>query len=228
MPSPTTATPTKPISVLVVDDHEVAREGVISGLGKFPDIGPVHAATSIEEALSIFTSLHPDVVIADYSLDGGTAPELIGKLHGLDPQARTIVLSVHVDNEFILAALHAGALAYVPKATTLASLAETVRKVAGGKEVLEGVTAGALMSLVRADPGKVIAAASAVPATPPLSPRELEVIAAVSEGMTNREIAEQLGLSDLTVKTHVSRIFSKLGARDRASAATIALRARLI
>lgn len=216
---------TGPISVLVAEDHEVVREGLIRGLGGRANIADVHVAATVDEAVAAYEQLHPDAVVSDYRLAGHTAVDLIVRLREIDPGVRVLVLSAFVEPQFIVESISAGALGYVSKTTTMTALAETVCKVAKGSLVLEGPTASAVLGQLRSASAPVTMPVAA-PAL--LSARESEVLSAASAGLTNREIADRLGLSDLTVKTHLSRIFSKLGARDRASAVSIAIRSNLI
>ena len=213
------------IRILVAEDHPVVREGLIRGLEGHGDLQIVAAAATVEEAVEAFADHHPDVVVSDYRMAGGTASDLINQLRDIDPAVRVLVLSAFDEQEFIVDSMSVGAHGYVSKTTSMADLAAMIRRVATGQLILEGATAAAVVAGLRTRSDEPAPAPAAAPV---LSAREVEVLAGAANGLTNREIADRLGLSDLTVKTHLSRIFSKLGARDRASAVSIAVRSGMI
>jgi DNA-binding NarL/FixJ family response regulator len=201
------------IRVLLADDHALVRAGFASLLGDEPDIDVVGEAADGDAAVALALELRPDVVLMDIRMpgtDGLAATRAIAA----DPDmsgVRVVILTTFELDEYIFEALRGGASGFLVKDTEPAELLRAVRVAASGDALLSpGVTRQLIAEFAsRGEP-------PAVPLLDPLTDREREVVALVASGLSNDEIAQRLFLSTATVKTHVSRAMSKLGARDRA------------
>ena len=207
------------IRVLLVDDHQVVREGLRAFLQLQPDVEVVGEAAGGEEAVAAAAAGRPDVVLMDLVMPEGDGIAAIRSLAAAAPGARVVVLSSFADDERIFAAMQAGAAGYLLKDVDPDALAEAIREANRGRPVLHPDVAARLMRRV-ADP--------AGPVTEPLTPREREVLRLVVEGYANKQIARRLLITEKTVKTHVSSILRKLGVPDRTAAAVLAIRQGLV
>ena len=205
------------ISVLVVDDHAVVREGLRTFLELQDGIAVVGEAADGEEAVRQAEALRPDVVVMDLvmpRLDGvGAMRELRRRL----PATRVIVLTSFTEDERLLPAIQAGAAGYLLKNVAPAELARAVRAAHAGEALLDPVIAARLVEAI-AQP------AGGAPVTEKLTAREQEVLALIARGFSNKRIARELGIAEKTVKTHVGHVLSKLGVTDRTQAAVHAVR----
>ncbi len=205
-----------PLRVLVVDDHPVVRSGLIGMLDVEPDLVVVGEAADGEEAVARVAGLRPDVVLMDLRmprLDGAGATARIVAQY---PDTRVIVLTTYDTDSDIIRAVEAGATGYLLKDTPRARLVDAVRAAARGETVLAPIVAARLVSRLRS------------PAPEPLTPREIEVLAAVARGLSNVEIGRALFIAEATVKTHLLRVFAKLGVDDRTRAVTVAMELGLL
>ncbi len=203
------------VRVLVVDDHPVVRAGILGLLAGEPDLDVVGEAGDGEQACGAAARLRPDVVLMDLRmpvLDGAAATARI--LQEV-PQARVVVLTTYETDADILRAVEAGATGYLLKDTPRDDLVAAVRAVAAGETVLGPSVARRLVQRVRG-------------AGERLTPRELEVLRAVARGLSNAQIGAELFIGEATVKTHLLRIFAKLGVDDRTRAVTVALELGLL
>jgi DNA-binding NarL/FixJ family response regulator len=204
------------IRVLVVDDHPVVRSGLVGMLAVEDDLDVVGEAADGEEAVLRVATLAPDVVLMDLRmprLDGVGATARIVADH---PAAKVVVLTTYDTDTDILRAVEAGATGYLLKDTPRVQLVDAVRAAARGETVLAPAVAARLVSRLRA------------PAPEPLTPREIEVLAAVARGLSNAEIGRSLFIAEATVKTHLLRAFAKLGVDDRTRAVTAAMERGLL
>lgn len=199
--------------VLIVDDHPVVREGLRAVLDLRPDCEVVGEAADGEAALVDYARLQPDVVVMDLRLPGASGIATIQELRRRDPKVRVLVLTSFGGDAEIQRALDAGAQGVVLKGAPSREVAEAIRRIHGGELSISEDARAELRS------GEGLSA---------LTRRELEVLALVAEGLRNREIADELGLSPSTVKVHVNKILEKLEAQDRTEAVTRALRRGLI
>lgn len=205
MPAPASSQ----IRLLLVDDHFVVRSGLAASLELEDDIRVVAEAGDAAEALAQHEKHRPTAVIMDMQLAGASGIDAIGLLGGSKAPARILVFSAFARDEDVYRALRAGALGYLQKSAPREELLRAVRAVAAGKRYLPPDIAQRLTErLGRPEP----------------SARELAVLRLVANGRSNKEIAAALGVSDETVKTHVSNAMQKLGANDRAHAVTEAIR----
>lgn len=197
----------KPIRIAIVDDHRVVSRSLSAYFGLFSDLEIVGMCASGEELLTQAAVWGPDVVIMDLLLPGGIdGVETTARLLRACPAARVVALTASIDEHRMLAVLRAGAVGYVRKNSDPETLLAAVRAVATGKRYI--------------DPE----ARSSVAFEETLSPRELDVLRQLARGLANKEIAEVLGVTEETVKSHVSRVLAKLEADNRADAIVQALR----
>lgn len=205
-----------PIRVLLVDDHPVVRQGLEMMLSIEPDIQVVGKAEDGPGALQKLRELEPDVILLDIRLPGTTGIEVLHQILQTSPQARVIILTTYDDDEYLLGALKAGAHGYLLKTATREQLSAAIRAGYRGEHLI----GPSLMEKVLRQVGKET--------EPALSQEEIEVLRLVSVGASNREIADRLCYSNVTVKRRLQEIFAKLGATNRAQAASEALRRGLI
>ncbi len=203
----------KPISLLLIDDHFVVRSGLAASLELEDDLRVVAEADSGAQALDLFESHRPDVVLMDLQLPGMNGIEATAAILARHAEARVLIFSTFARDEEILRALRAGALGYLQKSASRPELIAAIREVAAGRESLPADIATRLQD--RAARAEV-------------TPRELEILTLITRGKANKEIAADLGIAEDTVKQHVSRILHKLGVNDRAQATAEAIRLGLV
>lgn len=196
------------IRVLVVDDHAVVRRGLVQLLGQADGIEVVGQAADGAEAVTAQASDPADVVLMDLQMAGMDGVSATRALVEADPQVQVLVLTSFSDTDRILGALDAGALGYVLKDAEPDELIGAVRAVARGESPLHPRAARLLLTARRGGPRGAA-----------LTPREREVLALVREGLANKQIARRLGISERTVKAHLTAIFAALGVQDRTQAA---------
>ncbi|HEY3953194.1 MAG TPA: response regulator transcription factor [Streptosporangiaceae bacterium] len=202
---------TPAIRVLITDDHPVIRTGLRGMLADEPDIDVAAEASTGEEAIALLRAGPFDVVLMDLRMPGDDGIRVIPRILGLRPGTRIIVLSSYETAADVLRSVENGAAGYLGKDTSPADLADAIRAAHRGETVLSPGAASQLASRVRTPMGGL------------LSPRETEVLSQVSRGLSNSEIGACLFISEATVKTHIVRIFDKLGVSDRTAAVTRAL-----
>ena len=201
------------IRVLIADDHQVVREGLTAIINRQRDLEVVGQAASGEEAIDIFRKLRPDVTLMDLRLPGIDGIEAIIKLRSISPTARVLVLTTYDGDEYIHRAIEAGASGFLLKTVRREELLDAIRAVHQGRRSFPSQVASRLVEYgPRSD----------------LTAREIEVLDLVANGRSNKEIGRILGISEGTVKGHVSAILTKLDASDRTSAVTVALKRGLI
>lgn len=204
------------IRIVLVDDHPVVRDGLAGQIGTQPDLLVVGQAGTGQDGLDTVASTAPDLVITDLRMPDGTGLELIEALQGHHPDLPLMVLSTYSSADEVTSALRAGATSYLLKDSTRHELFAAIRATAAGTSVLapalRGMLRTALTPEVAQDEG------------PRVSPRELEILALLADGRTNREIGRELHVSEATVKTHLARLYPKLEVTDRAAAVAIAYR----
>jgi DNA-binding NarL/FixJ family response regulator len=196
------------IKVLVVDDHAVVRTGLGHLLATAPDLELVGEAKDGQEALEAAETTAPDVILMDISMPVLDGIEATRRIVARDPGARIVMLTSLADNRQILDALEAGASGYLLKHAAPDELLGAIRAAASGDAPLDPKAARALLDNRRA-----------APADKALSAREREVLRLVAQGLANKQIARRLGISERTVKAHLTNVFSALGVSDRTQAA---------
>jgi two-component system response regulator DevR len=199
-----------PISVLVVDDHEVVRVGLGTLLGRRKDITVVGTASSADEALRMAQQHRPDVVVCDVRMPGRSGIEACRDLQSRVAGVRVLMLTSYADEDAVLASILAGASGYLLKDTTGKDLIDAIHQVAGGASLLDPAVTGIVLSRLKAEQSVGSDAVSA---------RERQILQLISEGKTNREIGAALFLAEGTVRNLVSQILAKIGAGSRTEAA---------
>lgn len=215
------------ISLVVVDDHPIFRQGVVDAFSLEKDLTVVAQAASGDEALSIIKELKPQVAVVDVNLPGLNGQQLTRSLRNEKSATRIVLLTAYDDSSQVIHAMAAGAAAYCVKDIAPTKLVEIVRAVAGGSYwVADHVFDQPGLQRWLVERTDVSQRAYSDPGDPfePLSTREMEVLECVTRGMSNKEIAGSLDISHQTVKNHVTAILRKLNVEDRTQAAVYALR----
>jgi DNA-binding NarL/FixJ family response regulator len=218
------------IRIVVADDHQVVRTGFAGLLGTQPDFTVVGIACDGAETVRMCRELHPDVVLMDVRMPGMDGIEATRQLAGSGPAGpRILILTTFDLDEYVYDALRAGATGFLLKDVTAERLFEAVRIVAAGEALLApAVTRRLITEFARLRPAPAASAAGGAAALGALTPRETQVLRLVAEGLSNPEIAARLAVTEETVKTHVSRVLSKLGLRDRTQAVVTAYESGLV
>ncbi len=207
----------KQIRVFLLDDHEVVRMGLRDLLAAEPDIEVVGEAATAESALSRVPVLRVDVAVLDVRLPDGDGVEVCREIRSANPGTACLMLTGYGDDRALLAAIMAGAAGYAMKQAHGAEVVEAVRAVADGRSALGPEAAKRVMALLRDQ-------AEAVDPLSALSSQEKRVLELIGEGLTNREIAARMFLSEKTVKNYVSSLLAKLGMARRSQVAALAAR----
>ena len=213
-------TSTRPITVLIADDHEIVRRGVSTYFASQPDLKVVAECRSGHEAVEAASAVRPDVAIVDLHMPRMDGLEATRRIRAASPTTRVVVLSSFSGDDEIFPALRAGALSYLLKDVGADELADAVRRAAQGEPSLSPRIARRLMM-------DVVGGADG-PAPEPLTARETEVLRWVGLGLSNRRIAARLGIAEATVKGHLGHVMAKLGVDDRTQAAVHAWRIGLV
>jgi DNA-binding NarL/FixJ family response regulator len=203
----------KPIRILVVEDHHVVRQGLIALLSVVDGVEVVGEAADGLEALKQYQSTRPDITLIDLRMPKIGGVDVIQRVRAAIPGARFIVLTTFDGDEDIYRALQAGARAYLLKGMTADVLISTIRQVHAGKSCIPPVIAQKLAERM---------------GTEQLTHREQDVLEQIVRGKSNKEIGQELDISEATVKTHINSLLGKLGVTDRTQAATIALQRGLV
>jgi DNA-binding NarL/FixJ family response regulator len=206
----------RPIRLLIADDHPVVRDGLRAMLATQPDMELIGEAATGTEAVAQAQAFLPDVVLMDLQMPELDGPAAIAMLREQAPEVRVLVLTTFGTDADITRAVEAGATGYLLKDAPREQLFGAIRAAARGESVLSPSVATRVLGRMRA------------PAEEALSPRELEILGAVARGLSNKDIGRQLYVSEATVKTHLLRVFSKLGVDDRTAAVTVALERGII
>jgi DNA-binding NarL/FixJ family response regulator len=201
------------IRVFSVDDHPLLREGIAAIINSQADMTMVAQASTGRQALKLFREHHPDVTLMDLRMPDMSGIDAMGAILAEFPDARVVMLTTFEGDVEIQRALAAGARGYLLKTMPPRELADVIRQVHAGKKRIAPEIAAQLAEHV---------------ADEPLTPREVDVLRHVAGGNKNREIAEQLGISEETVKVHVKHVMEKLGASDRTAAVAIGVRRGII
>jgi DNA-binding NarL/FixJ family response regulator len=211
--SPKTDTSPAVIRVMTVDDHALIREGVGALIANQKDMSLVGEASNGREAIEQFRSHRPDVTLMDLQMPEMDGIDALIAIRSEFPDARIIVLTTYAGDALCKRAMKAGAQAYILKGNVRKDLLDTIRAVQAGKKILHAEVAAELATHAADDP---------------LSEREIEVLSLIAAGNSNKLVADQLAISEDTVKGHVKSILSKLGVHDRTHAVTAALKRGII
>lgn len=201
------------IRVLVVDDHHVVRQGIVALLGMVDDIEVVGQASSGEEAEQLFDKLLPDITLMDLQMPGIGGVEAVAAIRRQHPAARVVVLTTFDGDEDIYRSLQAGARGYLLKGMTCDQLVASIRAVHSGGSIIPPSIAEKLAERMSSQQ---------------LTSRELNVLERIAAGRANKQIADDLFISEATVKTHINSLLGKLGVNDRTQAVTVAIQRGLV
>jgi len=205
--------------VLLVDDHASFRQPLAFMLDREPDIAVVGQAGTLAEARGMLTGV--DIAVVDLGLPDGSGVELIAALHDANPNAQALILSAATDRQLIARAVEAGAAGVLHKSVGIAEIIDAVRRLAAGRQLFTTREIVALLELAgrqREQQREVLAALTR------LTPRELEVLQALADGLNDREIAQRLYIATETARTHMVNILRKLGVDSRLQALVVAVR----
>jgi NarL family two-component system response regulator LiaR len=213
----------EPITILIVDDHQLVRQGVRDFLETQSDLMVVGEASNGDEAVCLASQYVPDIILMDLVMPGGVdGVEATRKIKKISPRTQVVVLTSYHEDEHIFPAIRAGALSYVLKDIGSNELADVVRKASQGEAVINSHVAARLVLEVRGSRD-----VTTNPFTE-LTEREMEILHLIADGMSNAKIAERLVISEKTVKGHVSNILGKLHLADRTQAAVYAWREGIV
>jgi NarL family two-component system response regulator LiaR len=216
---------TQIIRVLIADDHDIVRKGLRALLATEPDIEVVGEAEDGKEAISGAEALRPDVILMDLVMPEVDGIEAIRQITTARPEARILVLTSFSTDDTVFPAIKAGALGYLLKDTGPQELVQAIHEVHRGESSLHPAIARKLLQEISGSPGQMETREPAPEnAVDPLTEREVEVLRLVAQGRSNQEIADQLVISEATVRTHVSHVLGKLHLASRTQAALYALR----
>jgi two-component system, NarL family, response regulator DevR len=213
--------PAQPLTLLVVDDHEVVRQGLVALLGRRPEFHVVAEAGTVAEAVDAARRFQPNLVIMDVRLPDGSGIEACREIRAELPDTRVVMLTSYPDEDAVLSAIVAGASGYLLKQVRARDLVAALESVARGESLLDPAVTGRVLDRVRR-----IATSSEPDELAQLTPQEQKILLLVAEGKTNKEIAADVFLSDKTVKNYVSSILAKLNLERRAQAAAYMARIR--
>ena len=215
----------KPIRIVIVDDHVMLRDGIVSILSEQPDFEVVGEAGSVAGALELAQTASPDLILMDYGLPDGTGLEATREIVAANPQIDIVLLTVHEEDDLLFEAVRSGAAGYLLKNISAKNMLARLRGLSQGDIAMERTESKRILSEF---------ARTASPARTdqqqafPLTDRELDVLRLIVSGATNKEIGAQLHISPYTVKNHVHHILDKLQVSSRRQAAELAVKRRLI
>ena len=212
----TAALPEDEVRVLVVDDHELIRQGLVGAFGREPGMTVVGESENVADALKVYEAEQPHVVVTDLQLPDGTGLDIIRAIRRQSQQAGLVVVTMHSGDDQIFAAMEAGASAFVGKDAPSAEVVKAARHaVISPRSFLCAGLVGAMMRRASAESTR-------------LSDREHQVLVLLADGLGAGQIAQKLYLSESTAKSHIARIYQKLGASNRAQALVTAMRIGLL
>jgi len=215
-------TPERPLRLVVVDDHEVVREGLVSLLDRRSGFDVVAQAGTVAEAIAVAARHAPDLVIMDVRLPDGSGIEACREIRATRPETRVVMLTSYPDEEAVLSAIIAGASGYLLKQIRGRDLVTALEAVGRGESLLDPAVTEKVLERVRR-----AASGSGSDELADLTAQERKILMLVAEGKTNKEIAAEVFLSDKTVKNYVSSILSKLNLQRRTQAAAFVAKHRL-
>jgi DNA-binding NarL/FixJ family response regulator len=197
------------IRVAIVDDHPIVTDGIVANLHADSELAVVATATNAGDALAVMRREHPDVLVLDLELGDGNALDALASLKSASPATRIVIFSAYAGEERVAEAFERGADSYVLKGTSSDELLAAIRAASRGETYVPAEIAAQLARAIRAPRERLTA-------------REREILALLAEGLSNRAVAERLGIAERTVKFHVGEILGRLGATNRVQAVAIA------
>ena len=209
------------IRIVIADDHPVVREGIEAMLKREPDFKVVGEASNGLEAIKKVRELSPDVVLMDLRMPELDGVEAITRIKAENQDVKFIILTTYSDDEYIFQGIAAGARAYLLKDAPREELFKAIRAVSKGESLIQPVVASRVLD-------RLAELSKKTPASETLSEREIEVLRLMAKGVSNKDIADQLSITQSTVKTHITSIFQKLNVTTRTEAVTSALRKGII
>ena len=212
----------KTIRVLLADDHTLVLAGIRGLLTKLAGVEVVGEAADGHETLRLAETLRPDIILLDIGMPGLNGLEVAQRLNKLDPNIRVVILSMHVSEEYVLRALHAGASGYLLKDSAVAELEVAIRAVARGETYLSPPVSKRVVDDYVSRTGGIADPLAS------LTPRQREILQLVAEGHTSKDIAQRLGVSYRTIETHRNQLMKRLGVADLAGLVRFAVRAGLV
>jgi DNA-binding NarL/FixJ family response regulator len=212
------------INLILADDHAVVRAGTRQLLERQPDLRVVGEAADGEEAVQLAKELKPDLVVMDVRMPKLSGVEATRRIKAEVPEVAVLVLTAHDDDEYVFALLQAGANGYLLKTAEMEELVKAIRTVAAGQSTLDPTVAGKVVAQFASGRPLPDALASVRDEYEGLTDRELEILRLVGKGLTNKQIGQEVYISDRTVQAHLSNIFSKLGVGSRTEAVMHAVR----
>ena len=207
------------IRLLIIDDHEMVREGLKAMLVAEPDFEIVGDAANAEQALELIERLHPDVVLLDIRLPGVSGIDLCSNVTSLYPQTAVIILTTFAEESLVAQCIQAGARGFIVKDIERFDLKRSIRAVARGEAVIDSKAAVAVLAQLRRAPQ-----VSQEPSPEPLSTQQIVILRLIAQGLSSREIATRLYLSENTVKGYVQEILHRLGVKNRTEAVMVAVK----
>lgn len=208
------------IRVLIVDDHEVVREGLRALLRRRPQLAVVGEADSVAGAIAEARKTEPDLVVMDVRLPDGSGVEACREIRARRPETKVLMLTSYADDDAVFASIMAGATGYLLKRTQSQTLVDAIERATRGESLLDPAVTQRVLERVRS------AGSSGDDELSLLSEQEQKILDLIAEGKTNKEIAQEIYLSDKTVKNYVSSILGKLNIRRRSEAAAFIARRR--
>lgn len=206
------------MKILVCDDQAVIRDGLEMLLNLEKDLQVIATAQDGAEAVQLAAQTYPDLILMDLKMPGTNGIEATRQIHARFPNIKVLVLTTYDDDEWVFDAIHAGASGYLLKDTPREKIIEAIRGTVAGRSFVDPAVAGKLLNQVASNQTQPMSLL-----TKKLTEREVDVLRLVAKGLNNNEIANQLHLSEGTVRNHVSAILGKLGVSDRTQAAVIAI-----
>lgn len=215
----------EPVSVLIVEDHPIVADGLRLALSRHAEMRVVGAARTRDEAVRLAEECAPTVVVVDYHLPDASGAEAIRAMRAVAPAAAFVVLTADTSEDTMLAAIEAGVSGYLVKSEAAADIVEVVRRAAAGEMLISARTLADLLARERSRSDREHAWRTLAGR---LTPREVEVLRLMADGVSNRAMAERLGLSIATVRVHVQNVIEKVGAHSKLEAVVRANRQRLL
>ena len=212
------------INLILADDHAVVRAGTRQLLERQPDLRVVGEAADGEEAVRLAKEFKPHVVVMDVRMPKMSGVEATRRIKQEVPEVAVLVLTAHDDDEYVFALLQAGANGYLLKTAEMEELVKAIRAVAAGQSALDPVVTGKVVAQFASGRSLPDVLANVKDEYEGLTEREMEILRLVGKGLTNKDIGQQLYISDRTVQAHLSNIFSKLGVTSRTEAVMYAVR----